>query len=95
MKIFPEILNYEYSVLTNTHAFTKDIETHITDYYIDIEINFLFCVSIGTSKQLGTIIEGESLLNDGAAIVLFNIFYNLSFKAMTGKIVILDSPSER
>jgi len=42
-------------------------------------------VFVGTSKQLGTIIEGESLLNDGAAIVLFNIFYNLSFKAMTGK----------
>ena len=28
---------------------------------------------IGASKQLGTIIEGESLLNDGAAIVLFNV----------------------
>ena len=28
----------------------------------------------GASKQLGTIIEGESLLNDGAAIVLFNVF---------------------
>ncbi|XP_057290115.1 sodium/hydrogen exchanger 10-like [Hydractinia symbiolongicarpus] len=39
--------------------------------------------SLGTSKQLGTIIEGESLLNDGAAIVLFHIFFNLSFKEMT------------
>ena len=39
---------------------------------------------LGTSKQLGTIIEGESLLNDGAAIVLYKIFYNLSFGAMTG-----------
>ena len=28
----------------------------------------------GASKQLGTMIEGESLLNDGAAIVLFNVF---------------------
>ncbi len=28
---------------------------------------------VGASKQLGTIIEGESLLNDGAAIVLFNV----------------------
>jgi len=27
----------------------------------------------GAPKQLGTIIEGESLLNDGAAIVLFNV----------------------
>lgn len=30
--------------------------------------------TVGASKQLGTIIEGESLLNDGAAIVLFNVF---------------------
>lgn len=29
---------------------------------------------VGTSKQLGTVIEGESLLNDGVAIVVFNIF---------------------
>ncbi len=28
----------------------------------------------GASKHLGVIIEGESLLNDGAAIVLFNVF---------------------
>ena len=28
---------------------------------------------VGTSKQLGTVIEGESLLNDGIAIVVFNI----------------------
>ena len=32
------------------------------------------CGISGASKQLGTIIEGESLLNDGAAIVLFNVF---------------------
>lgn len=30
----------------------------------------------GASKQLGTIIEGESLLNDGAAIVLFHVLLN-------------------
>ena len=30
---------------------------------------------IGAPKQLGTIIEGESLLNDGAAIVLFNVLH--------------------
>lgn len=33
----------------------------------------LVCVCLGASKQLGTIIEGESLLNDGAAIVIFNV----------------------
>lgn len=39
---------------------------------------------IGVSKQLSTIIEGESLLNDGMAIVLYKIFYNLAFSSMTG-----------
>lgn len=34
-------------------------------------LSFVTCT--GASKQLGTIIEGESLLNDGAAIVLFNV----------------------
>lgn len=29
---------------------------------------------VGASKRLGTIIEGESLLNDGSAFVLFRIF---------------------
>jgi len=32
-------------------------------------------IFIGAPKQLGTIIEGESLLNDGAAIVLFNVLH--------------------
>lgn len=31
---------------------------------------------VGASKRLGTIIEGESLLNDGTAYVLFLIFLN-------------------
>ena len=39
---------------------------------------------LGVSKQLSTIIEGESLLNDGMAIVLYKIFYNLAFSSMTG-----------
>lgn len=30
---------------------------------------------LGASKKLGTLIEGESLLNDGTAIVLFMVFY--------------------
>ncbi|ESO97538.1 hypothetical protein LOTGIDRAFT_152631 [Lottia gigantea] len=33
---------------------------------------------VGASKKLSIVIEGESLLNDGAAIVLFNIFLILS-----------------
>ncbi len=30
---------------------------------------------LGASKKLGTLIEGESMLNDGTAIVLFMVFY--------------------
>lgn len=33
---------------------------------------------IGAPKQLGTLIEGESLLNDGVAFVFFTIFNNIS-----------------
>jgi NhaP-type Na+/H+ or K+/H+ antiporter len=36
---------------------------------------------LGASKKLGTLIEGESLLNDGTAIVLFMVF----FLAITGQ----------
>ncbi|WAR03707.1 OSBP1-like protein [Mya arenaria] len=32
---------------------------------------------IGASKKLAMVIEGEALLNDGAAIVFFNVFLNL------------------
>ncbi len=28
---------------------------------------------LGTSKRIGTLIEGESLLNDGTAVVIFSI----------------------
>lgn len=35
---------------------------------------------LGASKKLGTLIEGESLLNDGTAIVIFMVF----FLALTG-----------
>lgn len=35
---------------------------------------------VGASKKLGTLIEGESLLNDGTAIVIFMVF----FAAITG-----------
>lgn len=34
---------------------------------------------LGTTKQLGVLIEGESLFNDGSALVFFHIFYKLSF----------------
>jgi len=37
---------------------------------------------LGASKKLGTLIEGESMLNDGTAIVLFMVF----FAAITGEV---------
>lgn len=30
---------------------------------------------LGVSKRLGTLLEGESLLNDGTSIVIFNVFF--------------------
>ncbi|XVE85547.1 hypothetical protein DITRI_Ditri17bG0099000 [Diplodiscus trichospermus] len=32
---------------------------------------------LGASKKLGTIIEGESLMNDGTAIVVYQLFYRM------------------
>ena len=40
---------------------------------ISLDNCWVFLCTPGASKQLGTIIEGESLLNDGATIVLFNV----------------------
>ena len=31
---------------------------------------------LGVSERLGTLMEGESLLNDGTAIVMFTIFFS-------------------
>lgn len=44
---------------------------------------------VGASKQLAMVIEGEALLNDGAAIVFFNVFLRLvtSEHGTTGKLV--------
>ena len=33
---------------------------------------------LGAAKELGHIIEGESLLNDGTAIVFFNVLLEIS-----------------
>ena len=35
-------------------------------------------LSKGASKQLGTLIEGESLLNDGCSIVVFDVFHKMA-----------------
>jgi sodium/hydrogen exchanger 10/11 len=45
---------------------------------------------LGASKQLAMVIEGEALLNDGAAIVFFNVFLRLvtSEQGTTGNFLI-------
>lgn len=39
---------------------------------------------LGASKKLGTLIEGESMLNDGTAIVLFMLFFTMVTTGDTG-----------
>jgi len=41
---------------------------------------------VGAPPRLKTLIAGESLLNDGAAVVFFNIFYNMDLYLTTGGI---------
>ncbi|MDA3892992.1 MAG: cation:proton antiporter [Salinivirgaceae bacterium] len=45
---------------------------------------------LGASKKLGTLIEGESLLNDGTAIVIFMVFFLGVTGAATGSSPIVD-----
>ncbi|MCP4578823.1 MAG: hypothetical protein GY846_21300, partial [Deltaproteobacteria bacterium] len=44
---------------------------------------------LGVSKRLGTLIEGESLLNDGTAIVFFTVLFSV-MKHGTGGLVASD-----
>ncbi|XP_077994372.1 sperm-specific sodium:proton exchanger-like [Glandiceps talaboti] len=46
---------------------------------------------LGASKQLGTLIEGESLLNDGCSIVIFEVFKRMSIpgQEMTGTAILI------
>lgn len=39
---------------------------------------------LGTSKKLGTLVDGESLLNDGTAIVIFMVLFNVLIGISTG-----------
>ena len=42
---------------------------------------------VGASKQLAMVVEGESLINDGTAIVFYNVFVKLatSEEGLTGR----------
>lgn len=45
---------------------------------------------MGTSKKLGTLIEGESLLNDGTAIVIFMVFLTIITGGTTQNSIIVE-----
>lgn len=42
---------------------------------------------LGTSKKLGTLVDGESLLNDGTAIVIFMVLFNVLIGVSSGMTV--------
>lgn len=46
----------------------------------------VFFFLVGASKQLAMVVEGESLINDGTAIVFYNVFVKLatSEEGLTG-----------
>lgn len=46
-----------------------------------------FQLYLGASKQLAMVVEGESLINDGTAIVFYNVFVKLatSEEGLTGR----------
>ncbi|KAJ8774727.1 hypothetical protein K2173_017173 [Erythroxylum novogranatense] len=44
---------------------------------------------LGASKKLSTIIEGESLMNDGTAIVVFQLFYRMVLGESTSGVAIV------
>lgn len=46
----------------------------MTDPLTPISISISILISQGVSEKLGTLIEGESLFNDGSAIVVFEVF---------------------
>lgn len=47
---------------------------------------WFFFFLVGASKQLAMVVEGESLINDGTAIVFYNVFVKLatSEEGLTG-----------
>jgi predicted O-methyltransferase YrrM len=64
------------------------LHTHYKLYSSLHDNNVIFCdCEPGASKQLAMVVEGESLVNDGAAIVFYNVFVQLatSEKGLTGK----------
>lgn len=50
-------------------------------------IYIFFQLYLGASKQLAMVVEGESLINDGTAIVFYNVFVKLatSEEGLTGR----------
>lgn len=46
---------------------------------LDMNVNYVCDVLLaGTDKKLAILLEGESLLNDGAALVFFTVFLQMA-----------------
>nr|XP_016446545.1 PREDICTED: sodium/hydrogen exchanger 8-like [Nicotiana tabacum] len=45
---------------------------------------------LGASKKLSTIVEGESMMNDGAAIVVYQLFYRMVLGKSFGWVAVLE-----
>lgn len=49
---------------------------------------------LGASKKLSTIVEGESMMNDGAAIVVYQLFYRMVLGKSSGCVAVLEYLAE-
>nr|XP_016487886.1 PREDICTED: sodium/hydrogen exchanger 8-like [Nicotiana tabacum] len=49
---------------------------------------------LGASKKLSTIVEGESMMNDGAAIVVYQLFYRMVLGKSSGWVAVLEYLAE-
>lgn len=49
---------------------------------------------MGASKKLSTIVEGESMMNDGAAIVVYQLFYRMVLGKSSGLVSVLEYLAE-
>ncbi|MCE5166416.1 Sodium/hydrogen exchanger 10, partial [Datura stramonium] len=49
---------------------------------------------LGASKKLSTIVEGESMMNDGTAIVVYQLFYRMVLGKSFGWVAVLENLAE-
>lgn len=70
----------------NTNSVKMNYNNDFIVSYFYFYIVF-FPLYLGASKQLAMVVEGESLINDGTAIVFYNVFVKLatSEEGLTGR----------